>query len=110
MFDELFVANWEEKDANTEMLKDYIENVYNEVDTQQEWFERIAEFGKKYNYVTTKEYKANPEAYAGHIGMICEMLRYVVSTKHQTPNLYEILKLLGKERILKRIEMYEDIK
>ena len=39
--------------------------------------------------------------------MICEMLRYVVSTKHQTPNLYEILKLLGKDRILKRIELYE---
>ena len=110
MFDELFEAKWEEKDVNTELLKDYIINVYTENDTQQEWFEKIAEFGKKYNYVTTKEYKANPEAYNGHIGMICEMLRYVVSTKHQTPNLYEILKLLGKERILNRINMYEEEK
>ena len=110
MFDELFEANWEEKDANTEMLKDYINTTYAEEDTQQEWFEKIAGFGKKYNYVTTKEYKANPEAYAGHIGMICEMLRYVVSTKHQTPNLYDILRLLGKERILKRIALYEENK
>lgn len=108
MFDELFEANWEEKDVNTAMLKDYINNVYNPVDTQQEWFENIGEFGKKYNYTTTKEYKADPDKYAGHVGMICEMLRYVVSTKHQTPNLYEILKLLGKERILKRIELYEE--
>lgn len=110
MFDELFEAKWEEKDINTEMLKDYINNVFSEADTQQEWFEKIAEFGKKYNYVTTKEYKANPEAYAGHVGMICEMIRYIVSTKHQTPNLYEILELLGKERCLKRIEMYEEQK
>lgn len=107
LFDELFEGNWEEKEVNTEMLKDYIENVYSETDMQQEWFDRIAEFGKKYHYGTTKEYKANPEAYEGHIGMICEMLRYVVTTKHQTPNLYEILKLLGKERILKRIALYE---
>ena len=75
--------------------------------TQQEWFDDLAVFGKKYNYATTKEYKANPEAYAGSIGNICEMLRYVVTTKHQSPSLYDILKLLGKERILKRINAFK---
>ena len=88
------------------MLKDYVSNYYDASKTQQEWFDDMAEFGKKYNYATTKEYKANPEAYAGSIGNICEMLRSVVTTKHQSPSLYDILKLLGKERILKRIENF----
>ncbi len=108
MFDELFTKNWEDKEykIDKEMLKDYIANYYDASKTQQEWFDDLAAFGAKYNYATTKEYKANPEAYAGSIGNICEMLRYVVTTKHQSPSLYDILRLLGKERILKRIENF----
>ncbi len=109
MFDELFTNKWEDTEykVDTEMLKDYITNYYDASKTQQEWFDELATFGAKYNYATTKEYKANPEAYAGSIGNICEMLRYVVTTKHQSPSLYDILKLFGKERILKRIESFK---
>ncbi len=107
MFDELFTYNWEEeKNPDAEILLDYMNNYYNENDTQQEWFERITEFGRKYNYVPMKEYKASPDEFKGHTGMICEMLRYIVTTKHQSPNLYDILKLLGKDRIIDRIEKY----
>ena len=107
MFDELFTYEWdEEKNENAQMLVDYINNYYDENATQQEWFEKVTEFGRKYNYVPMKEYKASPEEFKGHTGEICEMLRYIVTTRHMTPNLYEILKLLGKENILKRIEKY----
>ena len=110
MFDELFTNKWEDKEykVDCDMLKDYIENCYDASKTQQEWFDDLAVFGQKYNYATTKEYKANPDAYAGPIGNICEMLRYVVTTKHQSPSLYDILRLLGKERILKRIESFKN--
>ena len=88
------------------MLIDYMNNYFNENDTQQEWFEKVTEFGRKYNYVPMKEYKVSPDDFKGHTGMVCEMLRYIVTMKHMTPNLYEILKLLGKDTILKRIEKY----
>ena len=107
MFDELFTYSWEEeKNLEAEMLVEYIKNVYNPDDTQQEWFDKINEFGRKYGYVPMKEYKASPDEFKGHTGMICEMLRYIVTTKHMTPNLYEILRLLGKDKILNRIERY----
>lgn len=106
MFDELFTFDWEEDLADANILTDYIANYYNPQDTQQEWFERINEFGRKYGYVPMKEYKASPDEFKGHTGMICEMLRYIVTTKHTTPNLYEILNLLGKEKIQGRIEKY----
>ena len=107
MFDELFTYSWEEeKNPEAEMLVEYIKNVYNPDDTQQEWFDKINEFGRKYGYVPMKEYKASPDEFKGHTGMICEMLRYIVTTKHMTPNLYEILRLLGKDKILNRIERY----
>ena len=107
MFDELFTYSWEEeKNLEAEMLVEYIKNVYNPDDTQQEWFDKINEFGRKYGYVPMKEYKASPDEFKGHTGMICEMVRYIVTTKHMTPNLYEILRLLGKDKILNRIERY----
>ena len=94
--DEVLTKAVEDKDykVDVNMLKDYVENCYDASKTQQEWFDDLAVFGKKYNYATTKEYKANPEAFEGSIGNICEMLRYVVTTKHQSPSLYDILRLL----------------
>ena len=54
-----------------------------------------------------KEYKENPDNYKGHIGDFCEGLRYVISGRTQTPDLYEITKLLGKNRLIERINNYK---
>ena len=50
-----------------------------------------------------KEYKANPENYKGNVSDISTVIRVAVTSKSQTPDLYFILKLLGKERIIERI-------
>ena len=49
-----------------------------------------------------KEYKANPENYKGHVGDISTVIRVGLTSRRNTPDLYEILKNLGKERIEKR--------
>ena len=60
------------------------------------------------NYATSvKDYKNDPDNYKGHIGDICEMIRHVVTGKNQTPNLSNILSILGKESIEKRINFFE---
>ena len=46
----------------------------------------------------------NPDKFKGSIADISNIIRVGVTTKSQTPDLYEIMILLGKERILKRIE------
>ena len=51
-----------------------------------------------------KEYKANPDKYKGSIADISNIIRVGVTSKRQTPDLYVILKLLGKDRINNRIE------
>jgi glutamyl/glutaminyl-tRNA synthetase len=38
------------------------------------------------------------------VGDISMVLRVSVTTKAQTPNLYQIIKLFGKERLEKRLE------
>ena len=51
-----------------------------------------------------KEYKKNPEAFKGNVADVSTVIRVAVTSKSRTPNLYDILQILGKEEIKKRIE------
>ncbi len=111
MFSELFynknTYDCVEKNINCTILLNYLE-IYNENDTQDEWYLKMQKFAEKNNYASTvKEYKENQTKYEGHIGTICENLRHVITGRLQTPNLYDILKILGKEELKKRIEFYQ---
>ena len=50
-----------------------------------------------------KEYKLNTDKYKGHIGDISMVIRVGLTTKSMTPDLYEIMKLLGINRMKDRI-------
>ena len=112
IFNELFYKEDSYDDVLTEIdcdiLDKYLE-VYSVSDTQDEWYAKIQSFASLNGYAaSTKEYKNNPEQYKGHIGTICEALRYVITGRVKTPNLYDILKILGKDEIKKRIEFYRN--
>ena len=51
-----------------------------------------------------KEFKQNPEKWPGHVGDISTVLRVSLTGRQQTPDLYEIMQVLGKESIKKRIQ------
>ena len=51
-----------------------------------------------------KEYKANPDAYPGHVGDVSTVIRVAMTGRSNTPDLYEIMKVLGKESLLARVE------
>ena len=111
MYDELF--NIEEKTFerkefySKELLDYYINNVYDENDDKQTWFNKIKEMCPSFGFASeTKEYKKNPENYKGSVGQVCEVIRVAVTNRTNTPDLYEILKLLGKERIKERINNF----
>ena len=93
---------------DVELLHKYLE-VFDEHDDNDTWYSKIQNLATENNYApSTKEYKASPESYKGHIGNICEMIRHVVTGKNQTPNLSNILNILGREEISKRISFFEN--
>ena len=113
MYDELFDKEYKDLEIkefyNSELLEDYVNNYYSENDTKEEWFNKIKELAPKYNFASeTKEYKLNPESYKGSIADVCELIRVAVTGRRETPDLYEILKLLGKEKIKERIELFKN--
>lgn len=78
--------------------------------SNEEWFDGIKEFAFKNGYAKTpKEYKKSPEDYKGHVGDICEAIRVVVTGRTKSPDLFSILKILGKDRITDRINFYKEI-
>lgn len=111
MYDELF--NIEEKTFerkefySKELLEYYINNVYDENDDKQTWFNKIKEMCPLFGFASeTKDYKKNPENYKGSVAQVCEVIRVAVTNRTNTPDLYEILKFLGKERIKERINNF----
>ena len=93
------------KEEVKEILNTYITEYYNESDDQETWFSKIKELCTKLNFATDmKAYKVNPENYKGSVVDITNFIRVGLTTLTTTPNLYDIMQILGKERVTKRIE------
>lgn len=116
IFDELFFDNIDDtyreinKDLiDFEILNDYLA-IYDENDSEDIWYEKIQSLADNHGYAkTTKMYKENPDMYKGHIGDVCENIRHVVTGRLRTPNLYQILRILGKGRIQKRVDFLKSL-
>ena len=94
-----------EKEDIEKILSLYIEKYYNENDEKQEWFDKIKELAGEMGYAKeVKEFKANPEMYKAHVGDVSTVLRIALTGRTNTPDMYEIMQVLGKESMKKRFE------
>ncbi len=94
-----------EKEEIEKILNLYIEKYYDETDDKQTWFDKIKELAGEMGYAKeVKEFKANPDKYKAHVGDVSTVLRIALTARTNTPDMYEIMKILGKERISKRFE------
>jgi glutamyl-tRNA synthetase len=86
-----------------EIVSEYI-NVYDENDDKQEWFNKIKDVAEKCGYAReVKEYKANPDNYPGHVGDVSTVIRIVLADRTNTPDMYEIMHVLGKQEVINRL-------
>ena len=114
MYDDIFFAKEQEypyqvinekEDINT-ILTLYMEKYYDENDDKQQWFDKIKELAGELGYAKeVKEYKANPDAYKAHVGDVSTVLRVALTGRTNTPDMYEIMQVLGKASIEKRFKM-----
>jgi len=93
-----------DKEEIEKIVKTYFDKYYDENDDKETWFNKMKDLAEELGYCReVKEYKANPDSYKGHIGDISTVIRVKITRRSQTPDLYEIMKIIGKERLLKRI-------
>ena len=98
-----------EKRYDVALVTDYVDNVLNLDVTNEEWFNAVKEFAAANGYAASpKDYKKNPEDYKGHVGDVCEAIRVMVTGRTKSPDLFSIMKVLGKEKIKERIELFNN--
>lgn len=79
--------------------------IYNENDSQEEWFNRIKEMCDVLGYASDrKAYNNNPENYKGSVVDVTNILRIALTSLTTTPDLYSIMQILGKEKIFARFD------
>ena len=108
MFEKEFYSKYEgDKVYDVDLITEYINNI-NLDTTNEEWFNQTKEFAVKHGYAEKpKDYKKNPDAYKGHVGDICEAARVMITGRTKSPDLFSIMKILGKDRIKERVELYK---
>ena len=92
----------EAKKVINEYIKSYDENA-----DKQAWFDTMKDVAEKCGYAReVKEYRAEPEKWPGHVGDISTVIRVTLTGRRNTPDLYEIMQVLGKEEVIKRLENF----
>ncbi len=116
MFDELWDSSTKEpefqvisdKDEIISLARDYFDNYYSESDDKETWFNKVKDLAEKYGYAReVKEYKDNPNNFKGHIGDVSTALRILITHESMTPDLYEIMKILGKDKMIERLNNFK---
>ncbi len=72
--------------------------------SKEVWFDNIKKMAEKLGYATdNKEFKANPEKFKGNVATVCEYIRIAITGHKNSPDLYEIMTLLGEKQVLERM-------
>ena len=98
-----------DKEDISKILDLYIKKYYDENDDKQAWFDKIKALAVEMGYAgEVKEFKANPGMYKAHVGDVSTVLRVALTSRTNTPDMYEIMQVLGKDRIAKRFEVAKE--
>lgn len=73
------------------------------------WFAAMKEMGTRHGFADDRKvYKKNPENYNGWYADCISILRIAVCASTQSPKLFDVLKILGKGEISRRISLVEE--
>lgn len=112
MFDDLYYNTKEYEKCficDKKIIYDYLKYVYNESDSEDDWFNNLKEYALNNKFAKNKKKLLQDESLIGTISDFCEVLRVIITTKKESPNIYYLMKLLGKEELLKRMEYFYNI-
>ena len=78
---------------------------YDESADQNEWFANIKAIAEQNGFCPDmKQYKADPSAFKGSVADVSMCLRVAVTGRLNSPDLYEVMQILGREEVLNRLK------
>lgn len=86
-----------------DVLKRFLDS-YSFADDSAAWFEKVKAITTEIGFTTDmKAYKAEPNAFPGTVADVSTFLRLAVTGKTNSPDLYTVMRILGQERTIQRI-------
>ena len=107
-FDEYFSVEcpYDEKYSKADILAvfdDFLAS-YDENDDMNVWFDKIKAIADAHGYTPDmKAYKADPTAFKGNVADVSMFLRLAVTGKLNSPDMYAVMQILGKDKVAERI-------
>ncbi|MBR6025413.1 MAG: glutamate--tRNA ligase, partial [Firmicutes bacterium] len=106
-FDDEFVKEGdypEECKADLKTIFEEYLKMYDPADDNSAWFGKLKALGSSLGYAEKpKDYKKNPESFKGHIGHVSGVIRLAITGRTNSPDLWTIQQIMGKEMVENRI-------
>ena len=85
--------------------------LYDSNDSKEAWFEKLKRVAVQNGYSPSpKEYKNNPGASLGQISDVAKIFRVLLAGRVNTPDLHSIMRVLGLDESIRRLNRIEQIK
>ena len=92
------------KENMIEILQEY-KKVYKADETAEDWFPHLRDMSEALGYAKApKFYKKDPDSFRGHVGQVSSVIRVAVTGRKNSPDLYEVMQVLGFDRVISRID------
>ena len=99
VFDEKF-----DKAVIADVLNRFLEK-FDISDDSNTWFDKVKAITNEIGFTTDmKAYKADPAAFPGTVADVSTFIRLAVTGKTNSPDLYTVMQILGKDRTVARIQ------
>ncbi len=93
-----------DKSVIRDVLERFLES-FDISDDANTWFDKVKAITESVGFAADmKAYKADPTAFAGSVADVSGFLRIAVTGKTNSPDLYTVMQILGKERTVARIQ------
>ncbi len=87
-----------------QVLETYVDS-YNHNHTKDEWFLNMKEQAQKLGFCTDmKLYKQESDKYIGSTADFATIIRIAITNRHNSPDIYSIMQLLGKDETINRFK------
>ncbi len=108
-FDELFKQEDKFPENVDDITRSEILTKYKQTfdinDDQETWFGKVRAITEQLGFaVRPKDYKKNPDMYKGSVVDVSNVIRVATTGRLNSPDLWEINQLLGKSKVIARIE------
>ena len=109
MYDDIYYSKAKEYEwkniTDMKEIKNILDTYMNKYFTldKDNWFNNVKIMCDELGYASNmKEYKKNPENFKGNVADVSTVLRVALTSKSMTPDLCEIMNILGEDRVKER--------